>query len=64
VGVILQLLPVLSLIILITSPLGWKTFRSVQRHAGEIPELVPALGMNVILSISTPALLSLSLFLA
>lgn len=64
VGVILQLLPVLSLITLITSILGWKTFRSVQRHAGEISELVPVLGMNVILSISTPALLSLSLFLA
>ncbi|MFO7944027.1 MAG: prenyltransferase [Anaerolineales bacterium] len=64
VGVILQLLPVLSLITLITSLLGWKTFRSVQQHAGEIPELVPALGMNVILAISTPALLSLSLFLA
>lgn len=64
VGVILQLLPVFSLITLLTSPLGWKTFRNVQRHAGEIPELVPALGMNVILSISTPTLLSLSLFLA
>ncbi|MBS3753983.1 MAG: prenyltransferase [Anaerolineales bacterium] len=64
VGVILQLLPVLSLITLTTSILGWKTFRSVQRHAGEISELVPVLGMNVILSISTPALLSLSLFLA
>jgi len=64
VGVILQLLPVLSLITLITSPLGWKTFRSVQRHSGEIPDLVPALGMNVILSVSTPTLLSLSLFLA
>jgi len=64
VGVILQLLPFLSLITLITSILGWITFRSVQRHAGEISELVPALGMNVILTISTPALLSLSLFLA
>ncbi len=63
-GVALGLFPRLSLIALLTGALAWKAFQGVRQHAKEIPNLIPVMGINVLLTVLTPLLLSLSLFLA
>ncbi len=56
-------LPPLSLITLATAPLAVTTWRGAAQHAEDIPSLIPHLGRNVMLTLATPLLLSLSLFL-
>jgi 1,4-dihydroxy-2-naphthoate octaprenyltransferase len=62
-GVSLELLPIHSLIALLTAILAWITYRRVSKNADDIPALIPALGMNVIIVLSTPILLSIGLFI-
>jgi hypothetical protein len=38
--------------------------RLAARHAESIPELLPAMGLNVIVTVGTPFLLALGFFLA
>jgi len=63
VGVILGLLPVFSLLALLTAILAWRVYQGVQRSAEKIPDLIPFMGMNVIITISTPVLLAVGLFI-
>ncbi len=59
VGVVIGLLPKLSLLGWLTLPLAIRTAIGAYRHAEDTPKLVPYLGANVILNLATPALVAL-----
>lgn len=50
--------PLVALIALVTTPLAYKAARIVLRSYEHIPDLVPALGLNVIVILSTISLLA------
>jgi len=62
-GVVFGLLPVISLLGLLTVfiaiPAGIRAFQ----HADSIPQLIPAMGMNVLINLLTPVLVSVGLFI-
>jgi 1,4-dihydroxy-2-naphthoate polyprenyltransferase len=62
-GVVFGLLPMISLIGLLTAviaiPAGLRAFR----HADDIPQLIPAMGMNVLINLLTPTLIGIGLLL-
>jgi 1,4-dihydroxy-2-naphthoate octaprenyltransferase len=62
-GVVFRVLPPLSLIglltILIAIPTGLRAFR----HADDIPQLIPAMGMNVLVNLLTPLLMGIGLLI-
>jgi len=62
-GVVLGLLPAVSLIGLLTAviaiPAGLRAFH----HADDIGQLIPALGMNVLVNLLTPALIGIGLLI-
>ena len=62
-GVVLGLLPVVSLIGLLSAaiaiPAGLRAFR----QADNIPQLIPAMGMNVVVNILTPVLVGIGLLI-
>lgn len=62
-GVIAEHLPPASLLGLLTLVLGVQIIRSVLLHNEDIEKLMPALGMNVILTILTPVLIAVGLFI-
>jgi 1,4-dihydroxy-2-naphthoate octaprenyltransferase len=62
-GVILGLLPLWSLLALLTTPLAWRAWQGARKEAENIPALVPSMGMNVLLNIVTPLLLAIGLFI-
>jgi len=62
-GVILKILPAFSLIALTTSILSWRNYQQVRRNAEDIPALIPSMGMNVIIILSTLLLLAVGLFI-
>jgi 1,4-dihydroxy-2-naphthoate octaprenyltransferase len=62
-GVILDLLPTYSLIALLTMIPSWLNFRRVRQNANNIPALVPAMGVNVVIILTTPILLAIGLFI-
>jgi 1,4-dihydroxy-2-naphthoate polyprenyltransferase len=62
VGVIFHWLPGLSLSALLTAMLAWKAYKGAQENAENIPALVPSMGLNVIIVLTTPILLALGLF--
>lgn len=63
VGAWLGALPAMTLIALVTVPLGLLIWRSVLRSTEYPDELVPALGKNVLLVLITPVLVGLGLVL-
>ncbi|WP_438951689.1 prenyltransferase [Porticoccus sp.] len=63
IGVALGLLPWPALLALTTVPLGWVVIRDLLGSGGEIPAMVPALGKNVLLVLSTPVLLGIGILL-
>ena len=58
------LFPWTSLLALLTAIPAWQAYRLAARHAESIPELLPAMGLNVIVTVGTPFLLALGFFLA
>lgn len=64
VGVFLKLLPALSLIALLTIIFAWRAYQGTSRNAENVPALIPSMGMNVIINLTTPALLALALFIS
>ncbi len=62
-GVVLKILPVFSLIALLTSILSWRNYQQVRRNAEDTPALIPSMGMNVIIILSTMLLLAIGLFI-
>lgn len=63
IGVILGLLPPLALLGLLTVFLAVPAARSAFVYSDDIPKLVPAMGMNVLINILTPVLTAIGLFL-
>ncbi len=63
-GVCLQLLPFPVLIGLATIPLAALASHGAFAHGEEIPKLVPSMAMNVVLTLVTPSLVAIGLFLA
>ncbi len=63
VGVAAQWLPPWSLLSLLTLVLAVPTAQRVLRFADDLPQLMPALGHNVLLNLLTPVLLALGLWL-
>jgi 1,4-dihydroxy-2-naphthoate octaprenyltransferase len=61
-GVVVSLLPVPSLIALLSAVLAWRAYRGARQNAENVPALIPSMGMNVIVNISTPVLLAIGLF--
>ncbi len=62
-SVVFGLLPMLSLVGLLTAviaiPAGLRAFR----HAENIPQLIPAMGMNVLINLLTPTLIGIGLLI-
>jgi len=63
VGVVLQLMPVMSLIALASIPFAIKAIRITFKSHGNPREMVPALGANVITILATDVLLAAGYFL-
>ena len=63
-GVLLGVLPPAALLGLLTSPWAVKAARGAYRYADDIGNLVPIMGLNVLITILTPALTAVGLFLA
>jgi 1,4-dihydroxy-2-naphthoate octaprenyltransferase len=56
--------PIAVLVSLITMPIGYKAMRIVLKNYDRVPELVPALGLNVTVIISTIALLAVGFLIS
>jgi len=63
VGVILNLLPPYCLLALLTGILAWRAFRGAYQNAENIPALVPSMGINVLVNLTTPIMLAVGLFI-
>lgn len=63
-GVLLRLLPVASLLGLLTLPVAVVTGRGVLLHADDLEKLLPSLGLNVIVTVALPMLVGVGLLLA
>jgi len=61
--VILKLLPVSSLLAVLTAFLALRVYIGVRKHADDIPNLIPYMGQSVIVIILTPVLLAIGLFI-
>lgn len=64
VGVVLNVLPTAALLGLLTVPLSVRIIRALRRFDGDLATLTPAMGMNVVVTLATPALVALGLFIA
>jgi len=63
-GVVFRLMPWPTLVALLTVPLAMKAIRGALQHYDDIPQLVPALGANVMTILGTDALLAVGYVLA
>lgn len=63
-GVVLRLLPLAALLGLLTIPLAIRTARGAHRHADDMEQLVPLMGLNVLITILTPVLTAVGLLIA
>lgn len=62
-GVLLDYLPLASLLGLLSLPLAIRTGLGAYRHADDLEKLMPHLGANVLLNIVTPILVAIGLFI-
>jgi 1,4-dihydroxy-2-naphthoate polyprenyltransferase len=63
IGVFLNLLPLPSLIALLTAILAWRAYSNVRGNEDNLPALSPSMGMNVMVNLATPLLLAVGLFI-
>ncbi len=63
-GYVFDILPFAGLLGLTSIVLAVPTVRGIARYADDIPKLIPFMGMNVMINISTPVLLAVGLFIA
>jgi 1,4-dihydroxy-2-naphthoate octaprenyltransferase len=61
-GVWLGLLPRYCLLALVTAPVAFFAWQGASKHADDIPALIPAMRLNVLINLATPLLLALGLF--
>jgi 1,4-dihydroxy-2-naphthoate octaprenyltransferase len=64
IGVVLGALPWPALLGLLTVPLAVKAGRGAYRYADDIPNLIPFMGANVQITLITPALMAIGIFIA
>ena len=63
IGVLTKLLPVFSLLALLTVFLAWRAYQGARRSVDNTPSLIPFMGMNVMINLLTPVLLAIGLFI-
>jgi len=63
-GVVFRLMPWPALVALLTIPLARKAIQGALRHYDDMPQLIPALGANVMTILATDALLTVGYVLA
>lgn len=63
VGVIIGLLPRFSLLALLTGIFAWKAYQGAYQNSENIPALIPSMGLNVVINLTTPILLAVGLFI-
>ncbi|MET0028295.1 MAG: prenyltransferase [Candidatus Thiodiazotropha sp.] len=63
-GVLGGMLPGLALLGLLTLPLSYQVFVGVRESNGDLPQLIPNLGKNVAITLATPLLVSVGIFLS
>jgi 1,4-dihydroxy-2-naphthoate octaprenyltransferase len=64
VGVILGLLPQLSLLAILSVIPAWKAYKGAYQSADNVPALIPSMGLNVVVNLVTPILLAVGLFIS
>lgn len=64
VGWILGTLPAWALLGLLTLPLSFVAARGAYRYDGQIEQLIPHLGQNVLITLLTPLLVAIGIFIA
>lgn len=62
-GCLLGVIPMASLLVLATLPLGWQVFKTLRSCEGRRDAMVAGLGKNVVLVLLTPVLLAVGLLL-
>jgi len=62
-GVAFGLMPKFTLLALLTIIPAWIAFQGAFRNADNIPALIPSMGLNVVVNISTPLLLAVGFFI-
>lgn len=55
--------PVSAALALLPAPWGWKAWRLAHAHADDIPALLPAMQLNVLVNLTVPVLLAIGLVL-
>ncbi len=63
-GAAIRLFPWPTLLALVTAVPAWKAYQIASHHAESVQELLPAMAMNVIVSVGTPFLLAVGFLLA
>ncbi len=63
-GVLLAVLPAMSLLAMLTVPLAFGAWRGARDNANDLSALLPAMRLNVIVNLLTPVLLAMGLFLS
>jgi len=63
-GVLLRFLPLAALLGLLTLPFAIRAALGVRRHAEDVEQLVPLMGLNVLITVLTPILTAVGLFIA
>jgi len=62
-GVIFGILPVFALLGLLTLVLAVPVIRNVLKNSENIPALIPSIGQNVLITLATPVLIAIGLFI-
>jgi 1,4-dihydroxy-2-naphthoate polyprenyltransferase len=62
-GVVAHYLPLPALLGLLTAPLAWQAGRGAYQNADNMAQLVPSMGLNVIINLATPVLLAIGLMM-
>lgn len=63
ISVLLEMLPIYCSLSLATVPLAWKAYSGAKDFKGNISQLIPAMGMNVAVTLLSPVLLAVALFI-
>ncbi len=63
-GVLLAVLPAMSLLAMLTLPLAFAAWRGARDNADDVPALLPAMRLSVIVNLLTPVLLAMGFYLS
>jgi len=64
IGVLTKMMPLVTLIGLVTIGLGWKTAKGALKYYNDTGQLIPVLGSNVITILGTQALITIGYVIA